>query len=59
MAKDESRGGLGGDALQVGAIPGGDRRRKQAGRRSEFLVGVEAYAEAICIVLSSPSVLGK
>lgn len=52
VAEDESGGGLGGDSLEVRAVPSGDGRSEEAWRRAKFGIGVEAYAEAIGVVLS-------
>jgi hypothetical protein len=57
MAKDKAGCGLGGDALQVGAVPGGNGGCEKARRCAKFRVGVEAYTEAICIVLASSCIL--
>ena len=57
MAKDKARCGLGGDTLQVGAIPGGNSRCEKARRCAKLRVGVKAYAEAICVVLTSSCIL--
>lgn len=59
MAKDKAGSGLGGDALQVGTVPGGNGRGEKARRGAELRVGVEAYAEAICIVLATSCILQK
>lgn len=59
VAKDEAGRRLGRNALEVGAVPCGDGRGEEAGRRAELGVCVEAYAEAIGVVLPAPGVLGQ
>lgn len=59
MGEDEPRRRLGGDALQVGAVPGGYGRGEEARRRAKLGVGVEAYAEAIRVILASSCVLDR
>jgi hypothetical protein len=44
--------------LEVGAVPGGDRRGEEAGCGAKLGVGVESDAEAIGVVLASARVLG-
>jgi hypothetical protein len=48
---------LGRQALQVRAVPGGYCGCEEAGRRAQLGVGIEPYAEAICVVLASSRVL--
>ena len=57
VSEDQPAGGLAGDALEVGAVPGGDGRGEEAGSGAELGVGVEADAEPIGIVLASSRVL--
>lgn len=57
MGEDEVRCRLGGDSLQVCAIPRRDGRCEQAGRRSQLRIGVESYSETVGIVLASSGVL--
>jgi hypothetical protein len=57
MGKYEPGCGLGGDSLEVRAVPGGDRGREEARSLAELRVSVETDAEAIRVVLASPGVL--
>lgn len=59
MAEDETGGGLGGDTLQIGAVPGRDGRGEETRSWTKLRVGVKAYSEAIGIVLASSGVLLK
>ncbi len=57
MGEDQVGGGLGGEALQVGAVPGGRGRGEQARRGAELGICVEADAEAVGVVLAAPGIL--
>lgn len=57
VGEDKARGRLGGDALQVCAVPRRNRRGEEARGRPQLGVGVESDAEAISVVLSPPCVL--
>jgi hypothetical protein len=58
MCEYKSRGGLGGYALKVCAVPCRNRRSKKARSEAQPSVGVEANAKPIGIVLPSPGILG-
>lgn len=57
MSEDELGSGLGGDTLKIGAIPGRDRRGKEARRVTKLGICVETDSEAICVVLASSCIL--
>lgn len=57
VGEDQVGSSLGGEPLQIHAVPGGGCRCEQAGGLAEFRVCVEANTEAIGIVLATPSVL--
>lgn len=59
MAKDESGSGLGGDSLEVGAVPGRNSRREETRCGAKLGISVEAYAETICVILTTSSVLNR
>ena len=57
VREDQARGRLGGDAVEVRAVPCRYGRGEEAGGGPELRVRVEAYAEAIGIVLAASGVL--
>lgn len=57
VAEYESGGGFGGYALEIGAVPSGNGRCKDAWCRPELRISVKADTEAICVVLTTSSVL--
>ena len=57
MGEDQSGGSLGGEAVQVGAVPSGNGGGEEARAGAEFRIGVEADAEAVSIVLASSGIL--
>jgi len=57
VRKNQARGCLGGETLEVGAVPGRGSRSEEAGCSAQLGIGVEANAEAIGIVLTAARVL--
>lgn len=47
VGEDEGRGGFGGDALEVDAVPGWDDRGEDAWFGAEFGVGIVSYSKAV------------
>lgn len=57
VGENKSRGRLGGNAMKIGAVPCGNRRREETRGGAEFRVSIKANAESIGVVLASSCIL--